>query len=76
MREIDKYSILIKWSAADNCYVASLPEFGDYAKTHGETYVAAMQNAIAVLKLLTATDGPLPPPDVYSTALDYANTRG
>ena len=48
------YSILLKWSDADKCYIASLPEFGSYAKTHGDTYEAALQNAKEVLSLLVA----------------------
>ncbi|NEO00536.1 MAG: type II toxin-antitoxin system HicB family antitoxin, partial [Moorea sp. SIO3I7] len=31
-----KYSILIQWSEEDNSYVASLPEWGNYARTHGD----------------------------------------
>jgi predicted RNase H-like HicB family nuclease len=33
-----KYSILIQWSEEDGVFIASLPEWGAYAKTHGETY--------------------------------------
>ncbi|WP_424095972.1 type II toxin-antitoxin system HicB family antitoxin [Moorena producens] len=45
-----KYSILIQWSEEDNCYVASLPEWGQYARTHGETYEEALENAKEVLE--------------------------
>lgn len=45
-----KYSILIQWSEADQAYVASLPEWGQYARTHGETYEAALENAREVLE--------------------------
>lgn len=44
-----KYSILIQWSEADQAYVASLPEWVQYARTHGETYEAALENAREVL---------------------------
>ena len=33
-----KYSILIQSSEEDNAYIASLPEWGKYARTHGSTY--------------------------------------
>ena len=30
----DKSEVVIRWSGEDACYVASLPGFGPYAKTH------------------------------------------
>ncbi len=45
-----KYSILIQWSETDSVYVASLPEWGKYARTHGETYEEALENAKEVLE--------------------------
>ena len=45
-----KYSILIQWSDVDQAYIAHLPEWGQYAKTHGETYEAALENAKEVLE--------------------------
>ncbi len=62
------YSILIQWSNEDNCYIASLPEFGDYAHTHGDTYEEAMQNAKEVLNLLIEETKPLPRPHIYKMA--------
>ncbi len=38
------YSIITQWSDEDCCYIASLPEFGPYALTHGETYEEALKN--------------------------------
>ena len=29
----------------DNAYIASLPEWGKYARTHGNTYQEAIDNA-------------------------------
>ena len=46
------YSITIQWSDEDQKFIAHLPEFGPYAHTHGETYHAALQNALEVLALL------------------------
>ena len=37
-----KYSILIQWSDPDKSYIASLPEWGEYASTHGDTYEEAL----------------------------------
>ena len=45
-----KYSILIQWSQEDNAYIASLPEWGKYARTHGKTYEEALENAKEVLE--------------------------
>ena len=44
-----KYSILIQWSDEDKVYIASLPEFGPYARTHGETYKQALEMAEELL---------------------------
>ena len=41
----DRYSILIQWSDEDQIYLASLPEFGPYARTHGNSYEDALKNA-------------------------------
>jgi predicted RNase H-like HicB family nuclease len=46
------YSINIQWSDEDHKFIAHLPEFGPYAHTHGDTYNAALQNALEVLDLL------------------------
>ncbi|NEO82458.1 type II toxin-antitoxin system HicB family antitoxin [Moorena sp. SIO4G3] len=39
-----------RWSEEDNSYVASLPEWEKYARTHGETYEEALENAKEVLE--------------------------
>jgi predicted RNase H-like HicB family nuclease len=46
------YSIFIQWSEEDRKYVVSLPEFGPYAHTHGETYAEALKHGEEVLELL------------------------
>jgi predicted RNase H-like HicB family nuclease len=50
-------------------FVVSLPEFGPYANTHGETYEEAVRMGQEVLELLIETyqaDGdPLPEPAKY-----------
>jgi predicted RNase H-like HicB family nuclease len=64
-----RYSILIQWSNEDQKYVVSLPEFGPYAHTHGDTYQEAFQNAQEVLELLIedyqAKGQALPEPQQY-----------
>jgi len=64
------YSIVIQWSEEDNCYVVSLPEFGPYVHTHGDSYEEALQNAQEVLQMLIE-DVPkesLPQPQTYQVA--------
>ncbi|HEY9848538.1 MAG TPA: type II toxin-antitoxin system HicB family antitoxin [Leptolyngbyaceae cyanobacterium] len=46
------YTIIIQWSDKDNCFVVSLPEWGEYCHTHGDTYEEALKNAHEVLELL------------------------
>ena len=61
-----QYSILIQWSLEDQCYVVSLPEFGKYAHTHGDTYEDALSKAQEVLEMLMETSGDaLPEPQTY-----------
>ncbi len=49
------YTIIIQWSEEDQAFVVTLPEFGEYAHTHGETYQEALNNATEVLELLVET---------------------
>nr|VFK53649.1 MAG: Predicted nuclease of the RNAse H fold, HicB family [Candidatus Kentron sp. TUN]VFK56299.1 MAG: Predicted nuclease of the RNAse H fold, HicB family [Candidatus Kentron sp. TUN]VFK62390.1 MAG: Predicted nuclease of the RNAse H fold, HicB family [Candidatus Kentron sp. TUN] len=60
-----RYSVLIRWSDGDQCYVASLSEFGPYAHTHGQTYEEALTNAKEALALLIEDTRPLPEPQTY-----------
>ncbi|MBD2505792.1 type II toxin-antitoxin system HicB family antitoxin [Nostoc sp. ATCC 53789] len=61
-----QYSIVIQWSNEDKKYIVSLPEFGPYAHTHGNTYADALNNGEEVLELLIedyqAQGKPLPEP--------------
>lgn len=45
------YSMLIQWSDEDNSFIVSLPEFS-HCKTHGETYVEAVQNGQDMIESL------------------------
>ena len=61
------YSILIQWSDEDEYYIVSLPEFGKYARTHGDTYEEAVKNAQEVLELLIEDNKNLPQPNIYES---------
>ncbi len=67
-----RYSLLIQWSDDDHKYIVSLPEFGPYAHTHGNTYEEVTQNAQEVLELLIETyeeqNRPLPQPATLQRA--------
>lgn len=67
-----KYTIVIQWSEVDQAFVVSLPEFGPYAHTHGDTYEEAFRNAQEVLEGLVEQyqemGKPLPEPKVYQAA--------
>jgi len=49
------YTIIIQWSKEDQAFVVTLPEFGEFAHTHGSTYQEALNNATEVLELLVET---------------------
>ncbi|MGB5959226.1 MAG: type II toxin-antitoxin system HicB family antitoxin [Coleofasciculaceae cyanobacterium] len=71
-----KYTITIQWSEEDQCYVVSLPEWGEFCHTHGDTYEEAVKNAQEVLELLIESaieEGePLPEPKIYRTQSQVA----
>jgi len=46
------YTIIIQWSDEDECFVVSLPEWGEFCHTHAETYEEAFKNAQEVLEML------------------------
>ena len=60
-----KYTIVIQWSEEDQCYVASLPEWGPYCKAYGNSYEETAKEACEVLELLMEDETgvlPFPPP--------------
>ena len=73
-----KYTIIIQWSDEDECYVVSLPEWGEFCHTHGDTYEEALTNAQEVLELLIETsteDGEtLPKPITFGQSSQLALT--
>jgi predicted RNase H-like HicB family nuclease len=70
---ISRYTILIQWSQEDQCYVVSLPEWGECCHTHGDTYEEALANAQDVLELLISSaqdhNDPLPEPRYFGRSL-------
>lgn len=46
------YSMHIEWSDEDQAFVVSLPEFGPYARTHGDTYEQAVHKGQEALESL------------------------
>ncbi|MEM7594252.1 MAG: type II toxin-antitoxin system HicB family antitoxin [Cyanobacteria bacterium P01_A01_bin.83] len=46
------YSMVIQWSKKDNCFVVTLPEWGELCHTYGDTYEEALRNAKEVLNLM------------------------
>lgn len=64
-----RYSVLIQWSDEDQLYIASMPEWGPYALTHGKTYEKAAKAAREVLESLVSSyqeEGrPLPEPRTF-----------
>ncbi len=64
-----KYSMLIQWSDEDQTYIVSLPEFGPYAHTHGDTYQKAVRQGRDCLESLIeafeAEGRPLPKPKKF-----------
>ncbi|HEY7349218.1 MAG TPA: hypothetical protein VH599_12970 [Ktedonobacterales bacterium] len=59
-----RYSILIQWSPEDQCYVVTLPEWGN-AHTHGATYAEAAEMAQEALELLMEDEETLPSPNFF-----------
>ena len=68
-----KYTIIIQWSQEDECFVVSLPEWGEFCHTHGETYEEALKNAQEVLEMLVESylddAETLPEPQVLGSSL-------
>jgi predicted RNase H-like HicB family nuclease len=71
-----RYTITIQWSEEDQCYVVSLPEWGEYCHTHGDTYEEALKNAQEVLELLIESalnnNEALPKPNIFGQLLQLA----
>ncbi|MEO1671403.1 MAG: type II toxin-antitoxin system HicB family antitoxin [Cyanobacteria bacterium J06631_2] len=62
------YSMVIQWSKKDNCFVVTLPEWGELCHTYGDTYEEALSNAKEVLQLMINSS------EAEGEALPEANT--
>ncbi|MBD2774400.1 type II toxin-antitoxin system HicB family antitoxin [Iningainema tapete] len=73
---MNRYTITIQWSDEDKCFVVSLPEWGEFCHTHGDSYEEALKNAQEVLEMLIESsleDGqPLPKPMTFGHSLQVA----
>lgn len=49
---VRNYSMIIQWSETAQCFVVTLPEWGELCHTYGDTYEEALKNAQEVLKLM------------------------
>lgn len=69
-------TVLIQWSEEDRCFVVSLPEWGEFCHTHGDTYEEAFKNAREVLELLIESalekGEPLPEPKTLGKTFHIA----
>ncbi len=72
------YTIIIQWSNEDQCYVVTLPEWGEFCHTHGDTYEEALKNAQEVLELLIEStlenNEILPKPQLFNQSLELVGT--
>lgn len=46
------YTMLIQWSEEDQCFVLSLPDWGEFCHTHGDIYEEAVKNGKELLDFL------------------------
>jgi antitoxin HicB len=74
-----KYSILVRWSDEDKCYVVFLPEWEGLVNqpcTDGKTHKQAAKHGRQVLEMMIdmyQRDGkPLPQANIYSSENDVA----
>ena len=62
---MDRYEIIIYWSAEDNVYIAEIPELPG-CMAHGENYESALRNAKEAIQLWIKTskefNEPIPEP--------------
>jgi len=64
-----QFSLIIRWSQEDNCYIAWAPEFGFGVTTHGDTYEAAAKAGHemieSMIELHESEHLPLPEPWLF-----------
>jgi predicted RNase H-like HicB family nuclease len=70
---MDRYEIIIYWSAEDDAYIAEIPELPG-CSAHGKNYESALRNAKEAINLWikTATEFNDPIPEPKGRRLVYA----
>ena len=63
-----RYAMVVDWSAEDQCFLVSIPDFPG-AHPHGRTRAAAAEMGEEAIALLL--DGETNPPAARFTAMDY-----
>ena len=65
-----RYSMVIQWSDEGRVYIVSLPEWGDFVHTHGDTYEEVFHRGKELIDALTISrrdrGEPLPEPRVFA----------
>lgn len=46
----NRYSLIIRWSDEDQCFIAWVPELGSGVKTHGDSYEEAARRGQEVIE--------------------------
>jgi antitoxin HicB len=71
-----QYTMLIQWSNEDECFVVSLPEWGEFCHTHGNSYQEAVKNGQELLNFLIESalesQEKLPLPQTFTSSLSVA----
>jgi len=66
------YTMLIQWSDEDQCFIVSLPEWGEFCHIHGDSYEDAVKNGKDLLNFLIESalenNEKLPIPNKFSIA--------
>ncbi|HZB95614.1 MAG TPA: type II toxin-antitoxin system HicB family antitoxin [Herpetosiphonaceae bacterium] len=69
--EVQRYSMVIEWSDADQAYIVTVPELPG-CMTHGATHAEAVQQGEAAIATWLATarayGDPIPQPRVFATS--------
>jgi predicted RNase H-like HicB family nuclease len=63
--------MLIQWSDEDDCFVVSLPKWGEFCHIHGDSYEEAVKNGQELLNFLIESalesQEELPNPQTFSS---------
>ena len=69
--EGSRYTMVVQWSPEDGLFIVSVPELGDFVKTHGATPAEAVEMGAevvaAVLGAHRRRGEPVPPPRFFGS---------